>query len=336
MDLPGRTVDCISLWKQARRPTTERAQQPATKARAQSLRSVTVHPGCLQRSAKQRDVDTRSSSSRTISSRLQNKSLLTDMNNLGLPSASSEATTTREERHESLRSDHRDVWLIDRSGVQRGDEATKSDTKEGATRECCKTCLGSLLRRSDRLQPSWTASRLMAKTVILAAIPGCHLVVVNYGRAYGLLQLPGSARLSGGESCKHQARTNLSQRIEAASTNPSQGSPNSQTSWLDCPNPLLLLAASMAEGSLILSYRQLNATDEFQTKILIAFVCVGMAFGFCCGQSLLATVLGILPLAVYAGLGFSDLLHNGRKRWMIRKTDMDGIGGWTDGVYEKV
>lgn len=281
-----------------------------------------------------RDGDTRPEIN---SSGLQIKSLVTDMDNLEVSLAPSGATNTRKERRESLRGNF-DPWsggTFDHSGAQCEDDARKSGTKEGAPEERCENCLASSFGKSDRVQPSWTASRLLAKTAIFAATPVCNLVILSYGYAHGLLQLSGKERLLGSGSCKDRVSTSLSQRPQAARTNPSQANLTSQISWLDCPDPLLLLAASMAGGSLMLSYHQLNVADEFQTRVLIVSVCVGMVFGLCSGRTLLATALSILPWAIYAGLGFSDLLHMGRKRRMVRRVDKDG-NGWADGVCEKV
>lgn len=95
----------------------------------------------------------------------------------------------------------------------------------------------------------------------------------------------------------------------------------------------------MTGGSLLLSYYQLNTADDFQTRILSAFVCLGMVLGLCSGRTVLATALSILPWAIYAGLAFSDLLHV-RGNWkMLRGVDKDGkMNGdeWADTVGEKV
>lgn len=85
----------------------------------------------------------------------------------------------------------------------------------------------------------------------------------------------------------------------------------------------------------MLSYRQLNIADEFQTRILVSSICVGMIFGLCSGRTILATILSILPWAIWAGLGSSDLLHIGRTSRMIRRAGDDG-GRLADEVCEKV
>jgi len=76
--------------------------------------------------------------------------------------------------------------------------------------------------------------------------------------------------------------------------------------------------------------------DEFQTRILIMFVCVSTIFGLWSGSTVLATALGILPWAIYAGLGFSDSFHAARIHRMVRKADSSNRGRRAGGVCEIV
>jgi hypothetical protein len=320
--LPWKNDNCMSFpGERSYWPTTETPPRSHLQVRAQSLNRRIVNPDSLQRDARPR---VRWSFPRANPSRSYR-------DNLRSLSAPSEVTTTQEERRESSQGDSYHCWMFDHRGVQSEDDAKEPDTKERTPEADWARRPSS---RSDRVQATWTASRLMAKTAILVAAPVCNLIVLNYAHAHGLLLLPGSERISGDGWRKYQVSTVHSVLRETLS-DASQASFSSHISWLDCPNPLLLLTASMAGGSLMLSYHQLNIADDFQTRILIVFVCVSMIFGLCAGRTVLATVLSILPWAIYVGLGFSDLLHAGRTHRMVRKADNDG-GRRADGVCEKV
>lgn len=213
-DLPGRTVDCLSPSEAPRRPTTEEPQRSRPQARGHSLRCPIVVYRCLERPAgPQNAPEIRQSSPRANATRLEERSPLAGMDNLGSRSAPSEATKTQEERSESSQRDlvHCGGWMLEYSGFQCEDDAKKSDHNIADTEaDFVPRPSGS----SDRVRKTWTtsrtASRLMAKTAILAAAPICNLVVSNYAHAHGLLLSPTSERLSGNGSCRYQVSTILS------------------------------------------------------------------------------------------------------------------------------
>lgn len=144
--------------------------------------------------------------------RLENGSIVTERGNHGLTSTPSEATITHQEPRNASHFHRCSEWMFSHSAVQHA--ANKSDTKEGASKESPDTCMGSRFDETARVRPTWTASRLVAKTVILAAVPVCQLIVIKYGHSHGLLQLPGSPRVSAGGSCTHQVSTSLSRSSE--------------------------------------------------------------------------------------------------------------------------
>lgn len=140
--------------------------------------------------------------------RPENGSIVTERGNHGLPSMPSEATITHQEPRNASQFRRCSEWMFRHSAVRHA--ANKSDTKEGASKESPETSMGSRFNETDRVRPTWTASRLIAKIVILAAVPVCQLIVIRYGHSHGLLQLPGSPRVSAGGSCTHQVSTSLS------------------------------------------------------------------------------------------------------------------------------
>jgi hypothetical protein len=94
--------------------------------------------------------------------------------------------------------------------------------------------------------------------------------------------------------------------------------------WLAHPHPLLLLAASVGAGSLLISYHQLNAKDNSQSKFLWTAFVVSTAAGLLSGHSILTTALATVPWALFFALVWSDLYHvglNPRKRSRIHSHD---------------
>lgn len=81
--------------------------------------------------------------------------------------------------------------------------------------------------------------------------------------------------------------------------------------WLACPDPLLLLVASLLAGILLLSYHQLNINDRFQARIILVLNIAGTALAFCLGQGLMVTGLSVLPWSLYVSLIVSDIFHAG-------------------------
>lgn len=86
--------------------------------------------------------------------------------------------------------------------------------------------------------------------------------------------------------------------------------------WLAHPHPLLLLAANLATGYMLVSYYRLNVENRYQSWILFMAFVASVAFAINTGHSALENLLVPVPWGLYFGLAASDMIHASRN---IRK-----------------
>lgn len=153
-----------------------------------------------------------------------------------------------------------------------------------------------------------TVSRLVAKAGILMASPACIRVINNYGASRGLLTATDMfrTRLRSVGRRTERTKTHMALLTSMQHLVPMPG-------WFAHPDPLLLLAASISAGCLLVSYYQLNSKDKYQARIMIAATCTSVVFGLLQGYSTLAFTFMILPWVLLFGLLASDVFHTGMR-----------------------
>jgi len=133
---------------------------------------------------------------------------------------------------------------------------------------------------------------------VLLLYPACMLIMSNYAVTRGLLQ-----------GCSRFELQPLGHQVSFA------------PQCLLRPSPLAFFCASILWTVLEYIHYHSNAEDEFQRKILVGAVVVGLLLCVGCAWNALGVLIQTMPWIIHSGLIISDLLHGvWRKRCNAART----------------
>lgn len=160
---------------------------------------------------------------------------------------------------------------------------------------------------------SWfNATHSGVKSGLLLTSSACLHIVSNYGRStMPPFSRGGTTPYTWGLDSVHVRNHSIPRQSQfhADQTKDLINEPQ----WLAQPHPLLLLAASVGAGGLLVCYHQRNAGDKYQNSFLLMAFVTSMASFLLPGHSLLTTALTTVPWVLYFTLILSDLCHLGLK-----------------------
>lgn len=173
------------------------------------------------------------------------------------------------------------------------------------------------LQASAQKQRLVVVSRIASKSAVVIAAPMCFYVMRIYAVSRGLLLPAGSQSPENKLSCSRRVSTQDTEGY--AGTDQYKDTHLFGSEWLQCPNALLFLAASMSAGVLLVQYHQLTKENEVRGWLLATLTFFGIACGVFSGLTFVATNLTITPWAVLIALLLSDLSHSLSKARRVRK-----------------